>query len=205
MAGLTRATQKQFGTTAGSNSFTAFGALASGYPSIPTQYDGSTITPALVQSLANFLTGWTGAVVAGNSPSIQDMNGLFFAIFYQLAYIFTRGVPAWDSGTTYNTNDIVVSGGVMYISLIDTNLNHAVTDTTKWFTPVQNGLLTPNALPVTTITLPANESMLWSNLIIGNGETVTVPSNANLIGVTKIQLTGTGTLIATGTGVIRVL
>lgn len=41
--------------------------------------------------------------------------------------------PAWSSGTTYATNAIVNSSGLIYISLQDGNLNHApATEITWW-------------------------------------------------------------------------
>lgn len=102
-----RATQGPFGTAAGANSYTQFGALAASYPTVPTQYTGSSITPALVQGIAAFINGWFSAVVAGNAPSIQDMNALFYLTFYQLTSLMQMGIPEWDPGTTYYKGAIV--------------------------------------------------------------------------------------------------
>lgn len=39
----------------------------------------------------------------------------------------------WSAGTTYNTGDIVRGPDKnLYVSLVDNNLNQAVTDSTKW-------------------------------------------------------------------------
>lgn len=125
MAGLTRVTQKIFGSTAGFEQIAEFGSLAAAAPVFSTD-------PAVIQSLSQWLSGWFAAVESGSSPAIEDMNALFYVITYQLAYLMTRGVPEWIATTTYNTNDIVSSGGQLFKSLVDTNLNQAVTMPTKW-------------------------------------------------------------------------
>lgn len=202
MSRLTRYTQQIFGSTAGLNQMAEFGSLAASDPQL---YSGSTITPAIIQTLSNYLSGWFGAVMGGNSPAIEDMNSLCYLFAYQLAYILQAGVPEWDSGTTYYTGDLVQSSGILYVSLSDTNLNNNPTsDTTHWFTPVQNGCLTPNTIP-NSMTLPANQTLQWPNATIGSGVTVTVPSNAYMNSLNKIVLNGTGNLTISGTGVVRII
>ena len=53
---------------------------------------------------------------------------------YQTAYTMQKGVAEWDSGTTYYTGDFCkgVGEGKLYVSLVDNNLNHVVSDTTYW-------------------------------------------------------------------------
>ncbi|PMZ30506.1 hypothetical protein C1X25_36230, partial [Pseudomonas sp. GW247-3R2A] len=75
--------------------------------------------PTVIQSLSNWLTGWFGAVVGGNSPAIEDMNAVCFVYAYQLAYLMQQGIPEYDSGTTYFTGSLCTSGGVIYRSLQD--------------------------------------------------------------------------------------
>jgi hypothetical protein len=203
MSRLTRYTQKIFGSNASANQMAQYGSLAA---SAPMLYSGSTITPTIVQSLGEYLDGWFSAVIAQNSPAIEDMNALFYLFAYQLTYLMQVGIPEWDSGTTYYTGDIVQSSGVIYASLTNSNLNNAITDGTNWTSSQSAGLLTPNAVPYATgMTLSANESMTWPNMSIGSGQTVVVPNNATLIGITKIVVSGTGMLQATGTGVIRII
>lgn len=129
MAKLSRYTQLLFGSTAGSNQMAEFGSLAAGSPN---RYSGTTITPAIIQTLGNYLSGWFGAVVGENAPAIEDMNALFYLVVYQLCYLFEEGVPEWDSATTYYAGSIVNSGGILYVSLQNSNTNHAVTNTTWW-------------------------------------------------------------------------
>jgi len=125
MSRLARVFQKRFGSTHGSDQVAKFGSLFAGSPVF-------TDDPALIQSLSNFLDGWYSAVIGGNAPAIQDMNALFVLLFYQLAYLFENGVPEWDSSTNYFIGSIVNSSGEFYVSLVDNNLNNAVTDLTKW-------------------------------------------------------------------------
>lgn len=199
---LTRYTQSIFGSTAGANEMAQYGSFAQGSP---TTYSGSTITPTIVQSLAAYLSGWFTAVEGAFSPAIEDMNALCFLFGYQLSYLMQAGIPEWDSGTTYFIGDLAQVSGVIYTSLTDNNTNNAVTDSTKWFSFPQAGSLTIDTLPYTSgMTLPANQTLSWPNLNIGNSQTVVVPNSAYLLSGTKIVISGTGVLQATGTGIIRI-
>jgi hypothetical protein len=129
MSKITRITQLIFGSTAGANQMGVFGSLAAGTPTFATNVGTGSNG---VQNLGNYLSGWFAAILGANSPSIQDMNGLFWLVTYQLAYMMQEGVPEWDSATTYYTGSLVSSGGALYISKVDTNLNHAVTSTAYW-------------------------------------------------------------------------
>src|SRR4051812_38133642 len=104
MSRLTRFTQLIFGSNASSAQMAQYGSFAAG---TPATYSGTTITPALVQSLGNYLSGWFSAVLGQNSPAIEDMNSLCYLFAYQLSYLMQAGVPEWDAGTTYYTGDIV--------------------------------------------------------------------------------------------------
>ncbi len=139
MANLTKVAQKIFAGSAGVDEIAQFGSLfASGAPGT------FTTDPATVQALSNFDTGWFGAAIDGNSPAIEDMNALFFLCFYQLAYIMQKGVPEWDVTTTYYSGSMVLSSGVLYSSLSDSNTGNAVSSETYWKiysdTPVGSGM-----------------------------------------------------------------
>ena len=134
MAKLPRVTQRQFASTAGANEIAEFGSYAAASPAFTTD-------PAVVQDLPNFLEGWFGAVVGGNSPTIEDMNALFFLAFYQLTYLFEEGVPEWIATTTYYTGSIVNVGGVLYKSIIDNNLNNDPSSSLEaWALAIGKGL-----------------------------------------------------------------
>lgn len=118
MAKITRATQKLFGSTANAGRLSKYGSLAAGSP---VTYSGSTVTPANIQALSNFLQGLDGGVIGNNSPAIQDQNSLFYLAFYQLAYLLQQGIPEYDASTTYYTNSFCQVSGTVYVSLIDNN------------------------------------------------------------------------------------
>ena len=125
MSKILRKTAQIFGSNAGPNQLAKFGSLAAGSPTFSTD-------PAVIQALSNYLTGWFGAIIGANSPAIEDMNALCFLFAYQLAYGFQAGVAEWDSGTTYYTGSMVNSGGQLYVSLTDNNLNNAITSVANW-------------------------------------------------------------------------
>lgn len=127
MSKITRKTQKLFGSTAGANQIEQFGSLAGGTPVYTTDI-------ATIQALAAWLEGWYGGVVGANLPAIQDLNALCYVFAYQLCYMMQSGIPEWDAATTYYTGSLVtaVGTGQIYVSLTDTNLNNAVTDSTNW-------------------------------------------------------------------------
>lgn len=199
MAKITRKAAKIFGENAGALEIGQFGSLAAGSIAYSTD-------PDTIQDLQEYLDGWFAAIVGSNSPAIEDMNALCYLYAYQVAYLMQTGVAEYNTDTTYYIGSLVNDGtGILYVSLTDDNVGNALTDTTEWFTPTQNGVLTPNALPATTWTLPADKSLTWANLEIGNGQTVTVPNDANLVGLVAATVSGTGVLTATGTGVITIL
>jgi len=176
-----------------------FGSFAQG---TPVRYSGSTITPDIIQTLSNYLDGWFAAVEGAYSPAIEDMNALGYLFAYQLAYIMQKGISDWDSATTYYTGDFVKSNGSIYVSSVDTNLNHAVTDNSFWTGMIQNGSLTINSL-YSSFSIPTGNSMTYPYLTIGSGKTLTVGSSTSLIGVTSIV--ANGTLSIQGTGIVRIL
>jgi len=125
MAKITRKNMKIFGSNAGAQQRGVFGSLAAGVPAYSTD-------PEVIQSLSNYEDGWFGAVLGNNSPAIQDMNALQFLYAYQIAYGFQAGVPEWDDATTYYAGSFVNDSGVLYVSIADDNLNHAVSDEAYW-------------------------------------------------------------------------
>lgn len=131
---LSRYTQLIFGSGAGNAQIAEFGSLAA---AAPQTYSGTTITPAIVQTLSNYLQGWFGAVLGANSPTIEDQNAICYLYAYQLAYLMQQGVAEWDTATNYWIGSIAQDGvGNLYVSLTGSgtspNVGNALSSTTNW-------------------------------------------------------------------------
>ena len=123
--GVPRKTAKIFASDADSADVTEFGSTLA----------GSTVTTSDIADIQNsaFETGWRDAVISDlNYPLLGDMNGVQKVASQQIAYTLQHGVPEWDSGTEYYTYDIVAKDAVLYVSLVDNNTNHGVSDTNYW-------------------------------------------------------------------------
>ena len=195
MAKIDRKHQKVFGgDLVAANNIAEFGSLKAG--SVAYSLD-----PDNIQSLSAYDNGWSAAVVSNNAPALQDMNALFYLATRQLAYLFQAGVPEWNAGATYYTGSVVQNGsGKRFVSRVDSNLNNALTDGTKWAC-VDNSVYVAKS---------ADYSVLDSDTfgIVGmttgaSNYTVTLPTaadNANRI-LTIIKLdSGAGTCIVDGEG-----
>lgn len=128
MAKLARVFQKLFGDTGNQSHFGQFGSRAIAAP-LPTK------DPNTIQALTAFTqNGWLDAINAANkAPFLEDMNGLFYLLFYQLNYGFQEGIPEWNSGTTYYIGGIVKKTGTteLYGSLVDANVGNALPSQTS--------------------------------------------------------------------------
>ena len=81
-----------------------------------------------IQNSEAWSQGWAEAVVAAmNYPPLPEMNGVLKVLSYQICYLLQKGVPEWDSGTTYYTNDYVNYNGKLYYSTIDNNTTEPAT------------------------------------------------------------------------------
>jgi hypothetical protein len=196
MGKLARYTQLLFGSSASNNQISEFGSLAAGSPQ---RYSGSTITPAIIQTLTNYVQGWFAAAIGPNSPAIEDMNALCYLYAYQLAYLMQEGIAEYDSGTTYYTGSLCSSAGEIYVSLVDNNLNTALISGAHWkvyyggsrtvsssslLTLSDEVVLSNSTSSAIIITLPALSTMpLGKRIIIkdiGNGTyTTTVQGNGS--------------------------
>ena len=174
MSRLSRFTQLIFGSTASSNQIAKFGSLEAGSPQ---RYSGSTITPAIVQALSNYLAGWFNAVDGSYSPAIEDLNALCYLYAYQLAYLMETGIPEYDSGTTYYNANLALepNGYRLYMSLTDNNTGNPLSDTSHW-TVYGNQTIT-----VTTNTIvQIYNNIIRSDSTAGNN-TITLPSISSCI------------------------
>ena len=129
MPALPRKTQLVFGSgLSPTGNVAKYGSLAAGAPAY-----ASTIQALEEIQTARWLQGFNGAVVGNRSPAQEDLNGALLVVTQQLAYLLQSGVPEWDAGTTYFTDNIVRVGVILYASLTDNNIAHDPTsDTNNW-------------------------------------------------------------------------
>lgn len=81
----------------------------------------------------NWLLGMIGGTSQDKAPYLQDLNGIFYTITKQLAYIFQAGIPEWESQTEYFANKSFVSyGGNIYIALQDNTNKQPNTQLAYW-------------------------------------------------------------------------
>ena len=132
MTNLSRVTAKIFGETASATGddpeIGQFGSALAG------TYVG-TNDVATIQGLSAWSNGFIDSVTPSTQfPPLPEMTGFGKVLSYQTAYTMQKGVPEWDANTVYYTGDFCkgVGEGKLYVSLIDNNLNHAVSDTAYW-------------------------------------------------------------------------
>lgn len=129
---LPRVTSKIFASNAAEGDIGQFGSALTG-----TKVNTDDIS--VIQGLPAYETGWRGAVVSDrNYPTLQEMNGLQKTFSQQIAYILQNGMPEWDAGTTYFTDQFCRVGSRFYVSLQDNNLGNNPTTTTTGFWQVWN-------------------------------------------------------------------
>ena len=124
---LPRVTSKIFASNAAEGDIGQFGSALTG-----TKVNTDDIS--IIQGLPAYETGWRGAVVSDrNYPTLQEMNGLQKTFSQQIAYILQNGMPEWDAGTTYFTDQFCRVGSMFYVSLQDNNLGNNPTTTTGFW------------------------------------------------------------------------
>jgi hypothetical protein len=171
MAGLARKTAQLFaGGLPAAGNLAVWGSLKGGAASYSND-------PAAIQSAA-WAEGLVGAVIGNRSPSIEDLDALFYVITYQLQYLLTRGLAEYDPNTTYDHFDMCRVGPTIYYSNVDNNTGNAP-PSAQW-----TNLLTGSSAP--------NLAVAWvvfSGTQVGGGGACQVFNGYNVASVTKL---GTG-------------
>lgn len=129
MAELTTKAQQIFGATGPTGVLGQFGSLKAGSPTYSND-------PDVIQGLAAFGQGLSGAIINNAPPAIQDINSLFYLISRQIAYLMQTGIPEWNEDTTYYIGSFVSApngeNGAIFISVTDDNIGNLLSDTSKW-------------------------------------------------------------------------
>lgn len=129
MPEITRKTQKIFASNAVNNG--QFGSAQLGTKVLSNDID-------TIQALSAWLNGWNDATISGQKlPTLEEMQGIQYVVTTQLAYLFEKGIPEYDSGTEYYQNSIVRKTGTyeLYGSKTDNNAGNALpsqADNTDW-------------------------------------------------------------------------
>ena len=124
---IPRVTGKIFASNAAEGDIGQFGSALTG-TKVPTD------DISIIQALPAYEEGWRSAVVSDrNYPTIQEMNGLQKTFSQQINYILQNGMPEWDAGTTYFTDQFCRVGSMFYVSLQDNNLGNNPTTTTGFW------------------------------------------------------------------------
>jgi hypothetical protein len=128
MPAITRKAQQIFGASlTPSGNIAKWGSLAAGSPAYSDDPDD-------IQTAA-WLSGLNNALIGNRSPALEDLNGLFFVLSRQIAYMLQSGIPEWNTATTYFTGQIVrgIGTAVLYQSMTDSNAgNNPASDTNNW-------------------------------------------------------------------------
>ncbi len=201
MAKLTRYTQQTFGTSAGANQISKFGSLAA---ASPQRFSGSTITPAIVQALSNYLEGWFSSVEGVFSPAIEDMNAICYLFGYQLTYLMQEGIPEYDAETIYYQYSICQLNGTIYQAIFTSGSGFSgqtPPNVTYWQEMISNQFTTlgdiiysaANAVPTR---LAGNTSSTKKFLTqTGTGSVSAAPQWSSLLTTTVTTLKSTGTTV----------
>lgn len=154
MAILTRQPQKVFASSANADQLAVFGSMKTGTPVYSS-------TLSTLQS-ADYLQGWTDAILDDKAPYLEEMNAVQYGLSYQIAYLLQEGIPAYDSTTEYSNTSIVkvITNNelVLYHSLQNGNIGNALSNTSYWarvyFT--NTGKIGEPQITLNFNTLPAN-------------------------------------------------
>lgn len=126
MSRLARITQKIFAASASNNG--QFGSAQTGAKVLSNDLP-------TIMSLSAWDTGWLNATLGGSKfPPLEEYQSSLYVHSSQVAYVLQQGIPEYDSGTTYYTNNICVNPGTvqLYRSLTDGNIGHALSNATYW-------------------------------------------------------------------------
>lgn len=73
---------------------------------------------------ADLLRGW-GIVGPSDQPTLQDFNAMGFTLGQIHAYLHQMGVAEYNATQEYHIGSIANVAGVLYVSLVDTNVGNA--------------------------------------------------------------------------------
>lgn len=106
------------------------------------------------QFTADLLRGW-GIVGPSDQPTLQDFNAMGFTLGQIHAYLHQMGVAEYNSAQEYHTGSISNVAGVLYVSLVDTNVgNIPALSPAQWSPQSEHGIIFFDSAGVTAWTVP---------------------------------------------------
>lgn len=103
---------------------------------------------------ADLLRGW-GIVGPSDQPTLQDFNAMGFTLGQIHAYLHQMGVAEWNVAQEYHLGSIANVAGVLYVSLVNTNVGNIPSSSpSQWFSLTQGGLVAFTSAGVTNWTVP---------------------------------------------------
>lgn len=151
----------------------------------------TTKAPDQIQN-ENYLQGWLNADGSGNVlPYAEDMNGLFYTLSYNTAYLYEKGIPEYSSTQTYYLNSFCQYSGKIYRCKGDSVINIAPTNTNYWdalpsssYTATTVGAGTTNYGTVYAGTDTAGTQFQFKTIIGGSNVTITETADSLTISST---------------------
>lgn len=125
MAKTARFNYKVFAAQASLDQMGVVGSLRAGAPAY-------SLDPEDIQSLINYEQGWFAVSMGDNSPCMEDQNGIQHVNSKAVFYLYEMGIPEWNAETEYQLNSFVNLDGVLFISLQNVNIGHAVAEGAWW-------------------------------------------------------------------------
>jgi hypothetical protein len=194
MPRLARVTQQIFASAAANNG--VFGSAQIGTKitsnSLPT-----------IMGLAAWTQGWLSAVLgASKFPPLEEFQAVEYVHSTQIAYILQQGIPEYDGGTTYWTDNIVINPGTfqLYGSLQDGNVGQALNNAAYWKLLVDLSTIgSGNPIYIGgTSTGAANAQVLAvltpTGFTLTNGFTITFTAGFTNTGATTLNANATGAI-----------
>lgn len=171
---------------------------------------------------ADLLRGW-GIVGPSDQPTLQDFNAMGYTLGQIHAYLHQMGVAEWNVAQEYHLGSIANVAGVLYVSLVNTNVGNIPSSSpSQWFSLTQGGVVAFTSAGVTNWTVPlamqlgfikpkvtivgagGGASKIAGTTGNGGGGGATAVKYLNLTGVTSVSVTvgagGTGKTGGAGVG-----
>jgi hypothetical protein len=192
MAKITRKTQKIFAENVNKG---IWGTFKAGLPTTSTDLN-------TLQS-SEYLDGYIDGYKDQNGKkqiSIEEQNTLQFINTTQQAYLFQEGIAEYDAGTEYHINSLVKDNGLIYKSLINTNIGQSLTNASKW--QVLGDLKT--SVNISYIDKKEDLPSAIANVITLEAKTYIFTSSVDLLGDRLISIEGT-TILGLATNSCKIL